>query len=97
MSSKFHVTNGVRRGGVLSPLPFNVYVHDLSECLNKSGVDGCMNGTFGNYMLYAEDICIILLSSSGLQRLLNICEDYCKMHDLIFNAKKSMCKYFRPL
>ena len=43
MSSKFHVTNGVRQGGVLSPLRFNVYVNDLSECLNKSGVGGSMN------------------------------------------------------
>ena len=38
MSSKFHVTNGV-----LSPLLFNVYVNDLSVCLNKSGVGGSMN------------------------------------------------------
>ena len=72
MSSKFHVTNGVRQSGVLSPLLFNVYVNDLSECLNKSGVGRSMNGTFVNNMLYADDICIISLSSSGLQRLLNI-------------------------
>ena len=31
MSSKFQVTNGVRQGGVLSPLPFDVYVNELSE------------------------------------------------------------------
>ena len=42
MSSKFHVTNGVRQGGVLSLLLFNVYVNDL----HKSGVGRSMNGTF---------------------------------------------------
>ena len=45
-------------------------------------------------MLYADDICIVSLSSSGLQQLLNICHDYCELHDLTFNAKKSMCMYF---
>ena len=29
LSSKFQVTNGVRQGGVLSPLLFNVYVNEL--------------------------------------------------------------------
>ena len=45
-------------------------------------------------MLYADDICIISLSSAGLQQLLNICSDYSELHDLKFNAKKSMCMYF---
>ena len=45
-------------------------------------------------MLYADDICIVSLSSSGFQHLLNICNDYCERHDLSFNAKKSMCMYF---
>ena len=49
-SGKFHVTNGVRQGGVLSPLLFNVYVNELSECLNKSGIEGSMNSTTINHM-----------------------------------------------
>ena len=72
-SGKFYVTNGVRQGGVLSHLLFNVYVNELSECLNKSGIGGSMNGTIINHMLYADDICIISLSSTGLQQLLIIC------------------------
>ena len=83
MSSKFQVTNGVRQGGVLSPLLFDVHVNELSELFNKSGI--------------ADDICIVSLSSSCLQHLLNICSDYCARHDLTFNAKKSMCMYFNTL
>ena len=70
MSSKFQVTNGVRQGGVLSPLLFDVYVNELSELLNKSGIGGNLGGTLINHMLYADDICIVSLSSSGLQHLL---------------------------
>ena len=89
-SGKFHVTNDVRQGGVLSPPLFNVYVNELSECLNKSCIGGSMNGTIINHMLYADDICIISLSSAVLQQLLNICSGYNELHDLTFNAKKSM-------
>ena len=76
LSSKLQVTNGVRQGGVLSSLLFNVYVTELSELLNKSGIGGNMGSTIINHMLYADNICIVSLSSSGLQQLLNICHDY---------------------
>ena len=46
-------------------------------------------------MIYAYDLCVISLSSSGLQSLLNICTEYCQLHDLMFNAKKSVCMFFR--
>ena len=47
-----------------------------------------MGGRIINHMLYADDVCIVSLSSSGLQQLLNIYNDYCVLHDLTFNAKK---------
>ena len=70
LSSKFQVTNGVRQGGVLSSLLFTVYVNELRELLNKSGIGRNMGGTIINHMLYVDDICIVSLSSSGLQQLL---------------------------
>ena len=75
---KFHVRNGVRQGGVLSPRLFNVYVNELSECLNKSGIGGSMKGAIINHMLYmyADDICIISLSLAGSQQLLYTCSGY---------------------
>ena len=47
-----------------------------------------MGDTIINHTLYADDICIVSLSSSGLQQLLNICNDNCNLHDLALNAKK---------
>ena len=82
----------VRQGGVMSPPPplFNVYINELSECLNKSSIGGSMNGTIINNMLCADYICIISLSSAGLQqlRIYVLCSGYSKLHDLTFNAKK---------
>ena len=69
-SGKFHETNGVRQGGVLSPLLFNIYVNELSDCLNKSGIGGSLNGTVINHMLYADDIYVSFLF---LQQVYNNC------------------------
>ena len=91
LSSKFQTTNGVRQGGVLSPLLFDVYVNELSELLNKSGIRRNLGGTIIDHMLYADDICIVSLSLSCLHHLLNIRGDYCERHDLTFNDKKLIC------
>ena len=45
-------------------------------------------------MLYADDLCIVSLSSAGLQQLLSICDQYCVMHSITFNVKKSVCMYY---
>ena len=67
ISIKFQVTNGVRQGAVLSPLLFYVCVNELSELLNKSGIGGNLGQSKIKFlMLYADDICIVSLSSSGL-------------------------------
>ena len=42
-----------------------------------------------------NDLCIVSLSSAGLQQLLSICDQYCAMHSITFNVKKSVCMFFR--
>ena len=86
-----NVTNGVRQGGILSPQLFNIYI-GLSDILNKSSIGGSIGGKRINHMLYADDLCIVSLSSAGLQQLLSICDQYCAMHSITFNVKK-VCMY----
>ena len=64
------VTNGVRQGGILSPMLFNIYIDGLSDILNKSTIGCSIGGNCINHMLYADDLCIVSLSSAGLQQYL---------------------------
>ena len=66
-SNKFYVTNGVKQGGILSPALFNVYMNNLSVTLNQSGIGGFLGDSLVNHICYADDLCLIALSSSGMQ------------------------------
>ena len=39
-STSFCATNGVKQGGIISPMLFNLYMDDLSLMLNCSGIGG---------------------------------------------------------
>ena len=96
-SSSFKVTNGVRQGGILSPKLFIVYMDGLSDQLNNSNIGGNFgSGQLVNHISYADDMCLLSFSSAGMQKLLNICDQYSNDHDLIYNSKKTMCMCFTP-
>ena len=94
ISDSFKVINGVHQGGILSPQFFNIYVDGLSDILNKSSIGGFIDGKRVNHELFADDLCIVSLSSAGLQQLLSICDQYCAMHSIIFNIK-NLYAFFR--
>ena len=89
ISSKFGVTNGVRQGGVLSPLLFTVYIDELLEKLKRKGI-GCHLGLhFVGALGYADDIILLCPSVAGLKIMIKICEEYAKEHSIKFNGNKS--------
>ena len=102
VSEPFHVSNGVRQGGILSPFLFNLYMDGLSDNLNACKT-GCVVGSIlVNHLMYADDLVIVSPSSTGLQSLLQICSNYGVDNDVKYNAKKShvmiiRCKYHRRL
>ena len=88
-SESFHVSNGVRQGGVLSPVLFSVYINGLLCKLKERGV-GCHFGCeFVGSVCYADDLALLAPSPSALRIMLGICEDFAREHGLKFNAAKT--------
>ena len=98
-SEPFNVTNGVRQGGVLSPILFTVYLDELHMLLRLSNLGiGCH---FGNHFVggvgYADDVALLAPSPSAMRGLLRECETFASEFGLIFNASKTQLIYFRRL
>ena len=94
LSKQFPVGNGVKQGGVLSPVLFTVYLNNLLKTLKQRNI-GCKIGNrylavFG----YADDLTLLCPSLTGLKEMLNTCEPYAKDYNILFNAKKSKLMYF---
>ena len=83
VTSSFLVSNGVKQGAIISPILFNVYMDQLIKKLNASNIRRDIGGKLVNHLCYADDICLISLSSVGMQQLLSICDIYAKGHDLL--------------
>ena len=52
------VTNGVKQGGILSSILFNVYM-EIKQ--NQSGIGGVIGGHFISHLCYADDLCLMYL------------------------------------
>jgi hypothetical protein len=91
VSRSFHVTNGVRQGGILSPRLFNVFIDQLSNELIKAGIGCKLNNQCFNHLQYADDSVILAPSPTALQKLINICDKFAKQYDMLYNEKKTFC------
>ena len=85
-SHEFAVTNGVRQGGIMSPLLHNVYTDNLNRKLSQMNVGCSMNGMRVNCLSYADDMVLISPSASGLQNLTDTCCKYATEHNILYNA-----------
>jgi hypothetical protein len=89
LSEDFEVHNGVRQGGVLSPILFCVYIDNLFSRLEKLKV-GCYIGpTFVGSLAYADDVTLLAPSLAACKKLLHECELFAREYDIKFNASKS--------
>ena len=87
----FPVLNGVKQGGVLSPILFCIYIDGLLNKLNSSMTGCCIGSQFTGALAYADDIVLLAPTAAAMRSMLKICEEYAKAFDVVFNASKSKC------
>ena len=96
MSNYFIAANGVKQGGVLSPVLFCVYIDDLLYSLKKAGVRCYIGSTFVGSFAYADDLVLLAPTPAALRKMLLICDAYALEYNILFNASKSKCIIVLP-
>ena len=86
--------NGVKQGGKLSPLLFNVCMDDLSVQLHTKPLGCSLGTTLVNHLFYADHLFLFPPSVEGLQTLCDCCYIYGFEYDVKFNASKSLIMCF---
>ena len=82
-------SNGVKQGGVLSPILHGTYNDLLLTMLKEFGI-GCYVGcTVVGALVYADDVVLLCPTKTGLLKMLNICKQFSCKYDVVFNADKS--------
>ena len=97
-SESFQGSNGVKQGGVLSPVLFCVYLDILLERLSSLGVGAHLGELFVGALGYADDLALVSPSVSAMDSMLGVCEDFANEYDVMFNSLKSQSLVLgRPL
>ena len=99
-SSSFTISNGVRQGGVASPVLFNIYINELFSILEGSNIGCSIDNYYFGALGYADDITLLCPTREGIQKLINIVKTYCDDYGITIstdpnvNKSKSKCIIF---
>ena len=90
-------SNGVKQGGVMSPLLFTMYIDVLLCRLKRSGYGCYIGNMFCGALGYADDVIIMAPTVTATKQMLNICADYGIEYNVLFNPDKTKCIHINNL
>jgi hypothetical protein len=86
--------NGVRQGGIISPVLFNFYIDEILKQVSTMDVGCKLNNIRHNVQGYADDLTLLAPSSYSLQLLIDKLEGMLSDLCLKANERKSVCMIF---
>ena len=87
---------GIRQGGILSPLLFNIYIDSVIHALRVYDVGCHFVDVYVDCIAYADDIILLRASLINLQKMIDICSDQGSKLDIQFNPSKSCLFKTKP-
>ena len=87
-SCEFIISRGTRQGSIVPPCLFNVFINGLLLQLNVIEVGLKVGETTYTSFAYADGITVFSSTVSGLQKLIDLCEEYSRAWRLNFISQK---------
>ena len=89
-SDYFSSSNGIRQGGVASPVLFTVYMDELLHYLESTNT-GCYIGhEYFGVLCYADDVTLLAPNVTALQKMMTTCEEFGPKYDVRYNPQKTL-------
>ena len=89
ISEEFHVSNGVKQGGVLSPILFILYMDELFIRLKQSKVGCYIGNIFAGALGYADDVTRMAPTLTSINIMLSIVNQFGLDYSVKFNPSKT--------
>ena len=95
LSKWFEVNHGLKRGCVLSPFLFNMFINSLVTEIHALGIGLDIDGEKVAILLYADDVVLLAENEHDLQMLLDVLSSWCVRNSMTVNIDKSKVVHFR--
>lgn len=87
-SGTFSTKLGLKQGGSASPKLFSLYLEELTDTLNSSGIGIKIGKLIINHFMYADDVILIANNTADLNKMLKITGEYGELKEIKFNPGK---------